>query len=156
MKIQIIAIGNKMPPWVNATTQEYMKRMPRDCEVILKEVPAANRHKNSNADTIKDLEAKQLLAAVPNGNHIIALDEHGVQWSTQELSQQMDHWRHLGCNVTLLIGGADGLHHSCLQKAHQRLSLSKLTYPHPLVRVIIAEQLYRAYSILSGHPYHRE
>lgn len=141
---------------------EYAKRLPAHFATLnLIEVTPQKRTNNCNIARIKQLEGEQLLAAIAHvqikhGNSlVIALDEGGVAWSTQELAYQLQQWHDNWSQVSLLIGGADGLAEQCLQRASVKWSLSKLTFPHHLVRVIVAEQIYRAWSLLHHHPYHR-
>lgn len=155
MRIQLVAIGNKMPAWVNAGFDEYAKRFPASCSLELKEIPAEKRSKQSDIQRITDLEGEKLLAQTKSSNRIIALDVKGEMWSTEKLAQHLKQWHFEGRHIDLLVGGPDGLSKSCLQKAETHWSLSPLTLPHPLVRIILAEQLYRALMILQGHPYHR-
>ncbi len=155
MHINLIAIGKNLPDWVNTGFKEYAKRLKGGITLSLTELPLIKRSKNSNIDKIKQQEGEKLLAAAAN-SYIIALDEHGKTWNTIELSKQLQHWRENYSNISLLIGGPDGLSSECLTKANTKWSLSQLTLPHGLVRVIVAEQIYRANSILAGHPYHRE
>ena len=145
-----------MPAWVTTAFEEYTKRMPRECAVELKEIAPAHRSKSGKADKYKADEAKRILAAMPKGAHLVALDERGKPWTTRALSQQLDGWMGQGQDVALIVGGPDGLDRSLMQQAQQKWSLSPLTLPHPMVRVLLAEQLYRAWTILQGHPYHRE
>lgn len=144
-----------MPDWVSAGYEEYAKRLNGECQLCLNELPAAKRSKNSAVEKIIEDESQRLLASVPRQNHIVALDNQGKSWSTENLAKQMSQWMQSGKDVSLLVGGPDGLSRVCLQRADQVWSLSPLTFPHPLVRVILAEQLYRAYSVLKNHPYHR-
>jgi 23S rRNA (pseudouridine1915-N3)-methyltransferase len=155
MRIQMLAIGSRMPAWVNQGYEEYANRMPSECRLELREIAAEKRGKSADTHRITEKESELLLGAVPQGNMILALDVRGRSWSTEQLAQQLERWMQDGRNVSLLIGGPEGLSQTCLQKAEQRWSLSPLTFPHPLVRVIVAEQLYRAWSILRNHPYHR-
>ncbi len=155
MKLHLITIGKKMPSWINEGFHEYAKRLSHDCTLNLIELDMPKRTKNSSIDKLIAEEGKQMLAAIPHNTYVIALDEHGKCWNTQELAQQLTHWKMLGKDIALLIGGPDGLAKDCFARADQQWSLSPLTLPHPLVRVILAEQLYRAASILVGHPYHR-
>jgi 23S rRNA (pseudouridine1915-N3)-methyltransferase len=155
MKINLIAIGTKMPAWINAGFCEYQKRFPKEFELRLIEIPAVKHIKNINAKNIIEQEGKRILDAIPRNNHIIALDVRGAQWSTKELASQFEQRQMTGCDISLLVGGAEGLSPTCLEKANSCWSLSKLTFPHMLVRVIVAEQLYRAITILKKHPYHR-
>ena len=144
-----------MPDWVNQGYQEYAKRLPRDFQLNLIEIEAQKRLKSSNINKIIDKESQQLFSAIPNGNHIIALDRQGKHIDTQTLAQNLQNWHDQSQNISLLIGGPEGIATDYLKKSNQIWSLSALTLPHPLVRIIIAEQTYRAWSILQGHPYHR-
>ncbi|WP_188152379.1 23S rRNA (pseudouridine(1915)-N(3))-methyltransferase RlmH [Teredinibacter waterburyi] len=158
MKIDLIAVGTKMPSWVQEGYQEYAKRLPRDLSLNLVELPLANRSKNTNVDQVKAAEGEQILSVIgsPSGNHrVIALDVLGKKLSTELLAEKMASWRMDGVNVSLLIGGPDGLSPKCLNRADEKWSLSGLTLPHPLVRIVLAEQLYRAWTILQNHPYHK-
>lgn len=155
MNINLIAVGKNMPQWVEVGFQEYAKRLPADYNLSLIEIPLIKRSKTTNIEQIKTREGEQLLNAIPKGSHIIALDEHGKLWDTTKLAERLQYWRENYREVSFLIGGPDGLAQTCLDKANAIWSLSPLTLPHLLVRVIIAEQLYRAWSILTKHPYHR-
>lgn len=156
LKIFLIAVGTKMPDWVNAGFEEYRKRFPRDNRLELIEIPAQHRGKNADIDRTIEKEGELMLEAVPRGAHIVTLDIPGKQYTTPQLAQVMNRWRGLGQNIALLVGGAEGLSAACRQKADESWSLSSLTMPHPLVRVVIAEALYRAWSLTAGLPYHRE
>ncbi len=145
-----------MPEWVARGWGEYAKRFPRGLELELKELPSAHRSRSSKAESVRAAETACLLAAVPASNGLVALDGGGQQWTTLELAERMKLWMQQGRDLSFLIGGPDGLDHTCLQRADARWSLGKLTLPHMLVRVILAEQLYRAWSITQNHPYHRE
>ncbi len=155
MKVRIIAVGTKMPAWVEQGYAEYAKRMPRDCVVELVELPLAQRGKNTDIARAMEKEGEEMLAAIGKGEQVIALDVKGKSWSTEQLAEQMANWRMSGSNYCLLIGGPDGLAPQCLAKAQIHWSLSALTLPHPLVRILVIEQLYRACSILQNHPYHK-
>lgn len=155
MKVRIIAVGTKMPTWVEQGYAEYAKRMPRDCVVELVELPLAQRGKNTDIARAMEKEGEEMLAAIGKGEQVIALDVKGKSWSTEQLAEQMANWRMSGSNYCLLIGGPDGLAPQCLAKAQIHWSLSALTLPHPLVRILVIEQLYRACSILQNHPYHK-
>jgi 23S rRNA (pseudouridine1915-N3)-methyltransferase len=155
MQIHLISVGNRMPDWIKAGFDEYSKRMPRECELILKEIPSGIRTKNSDLiKTLKD-EGERMNSAIPAGSHIVALDVSGRPWTTPDLANNLQRWLEGGKNIALLIGGPEGLADSVKNRAGEFWSLSPLTFPHPLVRVIVAEQLYRAWSILQNHPYHR-
>lgn len=155
MLIRMLAIGTKMPSWVDAGFNEYAKRIGSGTTLELCEIPAEKRLKNSDIQRLTDKEGEKLLAAIKPGNRVIALDVKGHAWSTEQLASQLKSWQADGRNIDLLIGGPDGLAKSCLAKADLKWSLSPLTLPHPLVRIVLAEQIYRALSILQNHPYHR-
>ncbi len=144
-----------MPGWVNQAYEEYAKRLSGECNLMLTEIPAGKRTKNGPAEKIVQDEGSRLLSSLPKQAHIIALDVKGKSWSTETLARNMGRWMQHGKDVSLLVGGPEGLSNDCLKFADQHWSLSPLTFPHPLVRVILAEQLYRAYSLLKNHPYHR-
>ena len=151
MRAHLIAVGERMPAWVQDGFAEYTKRLSRELPLELIEVSAKTR---DPARTMAE-EGAALLAAIPNGTHVVALDGRGKPWSSEELAQQLARWRMQGKDLAFLVGGADGLVPEALARADQRWSLGPATLPHPLVRIILAEQLYRAMSMLSGHPYHR-
>lgn len=155
MQIHLLSIGHKMPAWVQQGCNEYLKRMPRECRVRLHELPAVQRGKSTDLARAMADEGQRLLKAVPGNSRIIALHVEGRQHSTDSLARQLENWLGDGRDVALLIGGADGLSADCLSAAESEWSLSTLTFPHPLVRVIVSEQLYRAWSLLNHHPYHR-
>lgn len=155
MRIQLIAIGQKMPAWVNTGVQEYAKRLPREWAFQLQEVAAVKRGKGADVARLTEQEGRRQLDVVAAHARVIALDECGQSWSTRQLAEQLEDWQQQASSVALLIGGADGLAEACLQKAQQRWSLSALTLPHAMVRVVVVEQLYRAWSINARHPYHR-
>lgn len=155
MKINLIAVGTKMPAWVQQGFNEYIKRLPPEFHFNLIEIPAIKRTKNINPEKVIQQEGELILAAIPKNQHIIALDRIGKSWSTEQLAQQLQQWQEQSKDISLLIGGPEGLSPKCLALAETKWSLSQLTFPHPLVRIIIAEQLYRAWSILHHHPYHR-
>lgn len=155
MQIQLLCVGNRMPGWVNEGYEEYAKRMPRECGLRLREIAPGLRGKNADiARAIAD-EGQKMQAAIPASDRVVALDLSGKEWSTPQLAQVLAGWLGEGRNVSLLVGGPDGLAPPCLARADERWRLSALTLPHPLVRVVLAEQLYRAWSILHNHPYHR-
>lgn len=155
MHIHLIAVGDRMPRWVQDGYDEYAKRMPPECALRLLEVPAGKRGKNADIARILRDETQQLLKAVPKGAELVVLEVDGQRWSTERLASQLDDWMHAGRDVALLVGGPEGLGDAARATADRQWSLSPLTLPHPLVRVIVAEQLYRAWSILNRHPYHR-
>ncbi|WP_432453714.1 MULTISPECIES: 23S rRNA (pseudouridine(1915)-N(3))-methyltransferase RlmH [unclassified Agarivorans] len=156
MKIQLVAVGTKMPSWVETAYQEYARRFPKDMPLELVEVNAGKRGKNADIKRILDKEGEATLAVIPKGNRVVTLEVTGKPWTTPQLAQQLELWKMDGRDVSLLIGGPEGLAPSCIDIAEQRWSLSALTLPHPMVRVIVAETLYRAWSITANHPYHRE
>lgn len=158
MRIRIIAVGTKMPDWVEQGYAEYAKRMPRDVTVEMLELPLAQRGKNTDIATAMAKEGEAMLAAIEKGGkgeQVIALDVKGKLWSTEQLAENLASWKMSGFNYCLLIGGPDGLAPECLAMASVKWSLSPLTLPHPLVRILVIEQLYRACSILQNHPYHK-
>lgn len=155
MRIHLLAIGSKMPDWVETASCDYAERMPAHCQLLIKEISAGKRGKNADLQRIREAEGEKLLAAIPQGALVIALDVRGKSWSTETLAEQLDSWLLEQQDVVLLVGGPEGLSAACLQRADVKWSLSALTFPHPLVRVMVTEQLFRAWSILSNHPYHR-
>jgi 23S rRNA (pseudouridine1915-N3)-methyltransferase len=146
MKLWVIAVGHKMPAWAETATQDYLKRMPSDCAIHIKEL---------KPDLSPAKEAIKIRESIPKGTHIIALDERGKDVSTQDLANQMKNWRQNGKDVVLLIGGADGLDAELKKEAASMIRLSSMTLPHAMARVLLVEQLYRAWTILQNHPYHR-
>jgi 23S rRNA (pseudouridine1915-N3)-methyltransferase len=156
MQFRVAAVGRKMPAWVNTAWVEYTRRMPRGLAVNLSEIPLRKRGKNADVARLVQQESDALLAALPNRCLILALDVKGQSWSTEQLAGRMQQWMNAGTDVGLLIGGPDGLAKDCLESADERWSLGPLTLPHPLVRVVLAEQLYRAWTITCNHPYHRQ
>lgn len=155
MKLNLLAVGTKMPAWVNDGYQEYAKRLPREASLQLHEIMPAKRGKSGSASQWIREEGDRLLNQIPDSHHVVALDVKGKPWSTEQLAEQMKNWLADGRDVSLLVGGPDGLDSRCLQRADQTWSLSALTMPHPLVRIVMAEQLYRAWTVLQNHPYHR-
>ena len=155
MRIRLVAVGTRMPSWVVEGYQEYAKRLPRECNLQLTEIPLSKRHKSVTPAQARQQEGQAMLVAVPNDCTVIALDVRGSHWTTEDLAARLRGWMGSGRDVALLVGGPDGLSQSCLDRADQRWSLSALTYPHALVRVVLAEQLYRAWTLSTGHPYHR-
>ncbi|MDD5034249.1 MAG: 23S rRNA (pseudouridine(1915)-N(3))-methyltransferase RlmH [Methylococcaceae bacterium] len=155
MQIQLLCVGNRMPGWVSEGYEEYAKRLPRECELRLREIPPGQRGKNADIARAIEDEGRKMLAAVPPADRVVALDLSGKEWSTEELADSLARWLGEGRNLCLLVGGPDGLAPACLARADERWKLSALTLPHPLVRVVLAEQIYRAWSLLHKHPYHR-
>jgi len=144
-----------MPGWVQQGYNDYAKRLPRECELVLREIVPGKRSKNSDVVRIVKDEGERMISAIPQGAYVVTLDIPGKSWTTPELAQAMQRWLESGQHIALLVGGPEGLADSAKQLARESWSLSKLTFPHPLVRIIVAEQLYRAWSILHNHPYHR-
>ncbi|MGD8842890.1 MAG: 23S rRNA (pseudouridine(1915)-N(3))-methyltransferase RlmH [Gammaproteobacteria bacterium] len=155
MQIRLIAAGSRMPGWVSEGFREYARRMPRECTIALTEIPLGRRGKSQPVERAIDEEGRRMLSAVGERQRVIALDVAGRGWSTEQLAGQLRGWLQDGRDLSLLIGGPDGLAADCLARAELRWSLSPLTLPHPMVRVLLAEQLYRAWTLVSGHPYHR-
>jgi len=155
MRISIIAVGTRMPAWVNQGVEEYARRLPRELKPVWREIPLAKRGKDAAAQHLSAAEGEQILKAIAAGERVIALDVAGKRVSTEQFAQQLAAWQMSGDNYNFLIGGPDGLSPACLERADQRWSLSDLTLPHPLVRVLLTEQLYRAWTITVNHPYHR-
>lgn len=155
MRIYLIAVGTRMPDWVVAGYTDYARRMPRECSLQLVEIAPGRRGKSASVERAIREEGRQMLAAIPKDCRVVALDVRGRSWSTAELAGQLQDWLGAGSDVALLVGGPDGLDPACLERADTRWSLSALTFPHALVRVLLAEQLYRAWTLATGHPYHR-
>ncbi len=156
MQIDIIAVGNKMPAWVDSGCKEYLRRMPPDYKTQIIEITPGKRGKNADIQRIVKKEGEAMLAAIKKGNRVVALEVTGKQWDSHQLSQNLNKWQLDGRNVSLLIGGPEGLSKECLNQAEQKWSLSALTLPHPLVRILLTESLFRAWSLNHNHPYHRE
>lgn len=155
MKFILLAVGTKMPAWITTGFTEYQKRMPPHMQLVLQEIEPVRRTGKSTSDKAREIEAKAILEALPKRAHVVALDEHGRQYTSMELADKIHDYQQLGSDVVIIIGGPEGLTSEVLDRANETISLSKLTLPHPLVRVFIAETLYRAYSIDAGLPYHR-
>lgn len=155
MNIHLICVGTKMPTWVTSGYQEYAKRLPVECTLKLVEIAAGHRSKRADVARALREEGQRMLKAVPRNCQLLALDVHGKPWSSEQLADRLGDWMADGRDLALLVGGPEGLDQACVERAQGRWSLSPLTLPHPLVRVLLAEQLYRAWSILRNHPYHR-
>lgn len=156
MKVSLLTLGHKMPEWVNVAFNTYNDRLPNHLKIHITEMSAVSRQKGLSVPQIKAKEAELINKQLKPGTINIALDERGKPIKTTDVAKQLSQWQMDGLDVNIIVGGADGLDASIIQQAHQNWSLSKMTFPHQLVKVIIAEQLYRAYSLLSNHPYHRE
>lgn len=155
VKINLISVGTKMPTWVEQGVQEYSKRLPAEFSFNCIEVPLGRRGKSSSIEQAMRQEEEALLARIGSRDYVVALDVLGKVLSTEAMAARVSQIRDDGLHLSLLVGGPDGLTRSCLQRADERWSLSALTLPHPLVRTVMAEQIYRIWSLLSGHPYHR-
>jgi 23S rRNA (pseudouridine1915-N3)-methyltransferase len=155
VQLVIAAVGHKMPAWIETGFTEYAKRMPPDCRLVLKEIKPVDRSGSRSADTVMAMEKSRIEAVIPKGSRVVALDEHGRDVTTMQLAKNLTQWQQGGTDVTFVIGGADGLDAQFKQQADMLLRISSLTLPHGMVRVLLAEQLYRAWSITQNHPYHR-
>ncbi len=155
MRIHLLAVGSRRPQWEQLGFEEYARRLPRECALVLREIPLARPAGRRSRERRLQDEGARLLKAVPARARLIGLDEHGSGWSSRVLAKQLRGWLNDGRDVALLIGGPDGLAEACKTATESSWSLSPLTLPHGLVRILVAEQLYRAWSILQGHPYHR-
>ncbi len=155
MQLLIVAVGHKMPAWIETGFQEYAKRMPPELRIVLKEVKPVERSGSKTAATAMALERERIEAVLPKNVRIVALDERGKDLTSVGLSQQLQAWQLDGGDTALLIGGADGLDPALKARADSLIRISSMTLPHGIVRVMLAEQLYRAWSITQNHPYHR-
>ena len=155
MKLTVVAVGQRVPDWAQQAWDDYVKRFPPELRLELKAVKTEPRASKS-LNTLLAAERERISAAIPKGNHVVVLDERGTALSTTALAQRLRDWQALGQGVSLVIGGPDGLEPEFRQAAQERVRLSDLTLPHALVRVLLIEQLYRAWSVNAGHPYHRE
>jgi 23S rRNA (pseudouridine1915-N3)-methyltransferase len=155
MKIKIITVGHKMPDWVTQGFSEFQKRLSNQHELILHEIPLLKRSKNADIKRLMLKEAESMQAAIPDNSFVIALDRKGSQWSSEQLANQFHVWQTQSAHLCILIGGPEGFDQTIFASVHAKWSLSHLTLPHPIVRIVLAEQLYRAQSILNNHPYHR-
>ena len=155
MRLFILAVGHKMPGWIETAFAEYAKRMPPELRIELKEIKPEQRSNSRTAETVMAAEAQRLDAALPRGCRLVCLDERGQDLTTMRLAQSLTTWQQDGRDVAFVIGGADGLDPTFKSKADTLIRLSSLTLPHGMVRVLLAEQLYRAWSINANHPYHR-
>jgi 23S rRNA (pseudouridine1915-N3)-methyltransferase len=156
VRIRIIAVGERMPRWVDEVVADYTRRLAASLKVALVEVPAGQRSSRGDPAQATQIEGQRILELIKPQEFLVALDERGAALSTRELATWLSGRMQEGRDLALVIGGPDGLATEVLTRADQKLSLSRLTLPHPLVRVVLAEQLYRAHTILSGHPYHRD
>ena len=154
MKLKVISVGHKMPSWVTTACNEYIKRMPRELSLEIIEIKPDKRSDGKQTTAVQAAEAKRILKVADN-DYLIACDERGKDKTTLQLATMMKSWQELGRDVSIIIGGADGLDHNIIKQADWCWSLSKLTLPHAFVRVLLTEQLYRAHTIIQNHPYHR-
>lgn len=155
MRIRLLAVGTKMPAWVEEGVETYRKRLPRDFNLVIEEITLGQRGKNADIAKARAQEAQRIRDKLRGDEYLVALEVKGKPWTTEQLAQEADTWRMAGRDVVLLVGGPDGLEPSLSAMAEKAWSLSPLTLPHPLVRIMLAEQLYRAWTLLVGHPYHR-
>ena len=155
MQLLIIAVGKKMPTWIENGFEEYAKRMPPECRIALKEIRPADRAAGKSVQSVMAVEQTRIEAALPKNARVIALDEHGKNLTTMQLAGELEKWRQEGRDVAFVIGGADGLDSAFKKSADELIRLSSLTLPHGMVRILLAEQLYRAWSLTQNHPYHR-
>ncbi|MDH3310404.1 MAG: 23S rRNA (pseudouridine(1915)-N(3))-methyltransferase RlmH [Gammaproteobacteria bacterium] len=155
MQIHIIAIGDRMPGWVEAGYTEYARRMPRECRLLLHEIRASRRTKGADLHRLIEQEGARQWGAIPAGARVVALDRTGKTLDTEKLANELKKRLAVGGDMALLVGGPEGLAPDCLERAHERWALSPMTLAHPVVRVVLAEQLYRAWSIIRNLPYHR-
>ena len=155
MQLLVAAVGQRMPSWVTEAWTEYTRRMPPGLTISLREISLAKRSKNADTKRMTAVESRSLYAAMPKRARVIAMDVKGQSWSTEKLAVRLEQWMGDGRDVGFMIGGPDGINAETMRKADDRWSLGPLTLPHPLVRVVLAEQLYRAWTITQNHPYHR-
>ena len=155
MKLVILAVGHKVPDWITNGFDEYAKRMRPELRIELKEIKPEQRSAGRNAESVMAAEKQRIEAALPKNARGVALDERGRDWTTMQLANALPGWQQDGRDVAFVIGGADGLDPAVKARAELMLRVSSLTLPHGMVRVLLAEQLYRAWSITQNHPYHR-
>lgn len=155
MKLLVAAVGQRMPAWVDEAWKDYARRFPPNLPLELKEIRMPSRTHNADVVAAREAEGAALTVAAPAGALVVALDGRGTPWTTRELASRLKDWMHEGRDPVFMIGGPDGLSPACRKRADLCWSLGGATYPHGLVRVIVAEQLYRAWTITQNHPYHR-
>lgn len=155
MKLRVLSVAHKMPAWVETACDDFTKRMPRELTVEIIDIKPEKRAAGNSTENIQLIEAKRILEAAGK-DYLVACDERGQEVTTLQLADKLTSWQGLGRDVSIVIGGADGLHDTLKKRADWLWGLSKLTLPHAFVRVLLAEQLYRAHSVIQGHPYHRE
>lgn len=156
MRISVLAVSRRLPPWLETGVKEYTRRLPPEMKPEILEVTPARRRTGVAPEKNMADEAKRILSVLPGGARIILLEEDGREMTTQQWAEQLDRWRLDNCHCVFIIGGADGLAPAIREMAHDSLSLSRMTLPHGIARLLLAEQLYRAWSLLNNHPYHRE
>ena len=154
MRLRVLAVGQKMPAWVEDGVAEYSRRMPKEYAVEWVDIAPAKRG-NGSPQRHREKEGEVILSRLAKTDHLVALDVSGSTISTEKISDRFDQWQMQGQHVSIVIGGPDGLDAAVLQRAAEQWSFGRITLPHPLVRIILAEQLYRAWSVQAGHPYHR-
>ncbi len=155
MRLLIVAVGQRVPDWAQTAYDDYAKRFPPELKVELKAVKTEPRS-SKTLEALYAAERERIQAAIPRGTRVVVLDERGTNLTTKALAERLQSWQLSGDDVALVIGGPDGLEPAFRQAAHERIRLSDLTLPHAMVRVLLIEQLYRAWSVNAGHPYHRE
>lgn len=156
MQIKLIAVGEKMPAWVKDGCAEYLKRLTSsNIKITIIETPVAKRTKNSNIKKLMEQEAKAILEKLSPSDYIIVLDPKGKLISTESLAEKIDCWQQYNPNIAIIIGGPDGIDINIKNMSKEKISLSKMTFPHPIVRVVLIEQIYRSWTILKRHPYHK-
>lgn len=155
MRIRLITVSHRVPKWLDEGYSEYAKRLPRFCRLELVQIEAEKRTTQSNLAKLREIETNKILRAIKPGHYVMALVLDGEQFETEQLAKKISEWSDQSINVDLLVGGPEGLSNQCILRADFKWSLSKLTFPHTLVRVILAEQIYRACTILQNHPYHK-
>ena len=153
MKMRLVSVGTRLPGWINEGVETYVRRLPADNSLRLDEIPVGRGR--SAAERLRE-EGRRLLAKVDPADHVVVLDEAGKAHTSRELADELERWRHLGVDVVLIIGGPDGVADAVRSRANASWSLSSHTLPHGLARVMVAEQIYRAWTLLTGHPYHRD
>ena len=156
MRLMVVAVGQRVPSWAQTAWDDYAKRFPPELKLELKAIKTEPRAGGKTAAQLMAAERQRIEAAIPKGTHTVVLDERGTALTTQALASRLGDWQGLGGDVALVIGGPDGLDPELRRSAQERVRLSDLTLPHAMVRVLLVEQLYRAWSVNAGHPYHRE
>lgn len=155
MKIWVIALGNRLPAWAESASEDFLKRFPSDWRVHLKALKTPARE-GQPPERLMQLEAQKIEEALPKDAWVVVLDERGATLTTSELSRRFERWKDIGKDIVFVIGGPDGIDEALKAKAHDTIRLSSMTWPHAMVRVMLLEQLYRVFSLQTGHPYHRE